>query len=125
MTPLTENTLRRAPVVLPIHDQDDPEARRIASVIEAQELPSYVRQIRLKLGVDWTGDPDMTLHVILNDEAFDPKHPLDSTDPIHRQLADVLYKEGGGRFPIILFRTVAGQAWAEKEAKRLGLRAWA
>jgi protein gp37 len=79
------------------------EANKIRQVINKRDLPASVRSFKLEFGADSTGDPAVTIWLIVDDDPNPPKRVLDQTTRFVRETESELMQLGLRHWPFIRF----------------------
>jgi hypothetical protein len=79
------------------------ETRQIDQVIKKRPLPESVRSFRIEFGTDSTGDPAVTIWLIVDDDPNPPKRVLDQTTKFVRETEGDLLNLGLRHWPYIRF----------------------
>ena len=79
------------------------EARKIHQIIKKRPLPESVRSFKVEFGTDSTGDPAVTIWLIVDDDPNPPKRVLDQTTKFVRDTESDLLKLGLRHWPYIRF----------------------
>ena len=79
------------------------EAGKIRRVMEKRPLPESVRGFKVEFGTDSTGDPAVTIWLIVDDDPNPPKRILDQTTRFVRETENDLMGLGLRYWPYIRF----------------------
>jgi hypothetical protein len=79
------------------------EAKKIREVILKRPLPESVRSFRMDFGTDSTGDPAVTIWLIVDDDPNPPKRTLDQVSRFVRETENDLMDLGLRHWPYIRF----------------------
>ena len=79
------------------------EADKIRRIIERRPLPESVRDFRIEFGTDSTGDPAVTIWLIVDDDPNPPKRVLDQTTKFVRETEADLMQLRLHHWPFVRF----------------------
>jgi hypothetical protein len=79
------------------------EADKITQVFNKRALPESVRTFKIEFGTDSTGDPAVTIWLIVDDDPNPPKRVLDQTTKFVREAEHDLLDLGLHHWPYIRF----------------------
>jgi len=81
------------------------ELERIKDAVEQLQLPDYVRDVKYKLRDDWTGEPAVSIFVILDDAEVEKESFGPNSIDIGNQIFDAVMALGTERWPFVRFRS--------------------
>ncbi len=79
------------------------EDRRIRQVLSRRRLPELIRDFKIEFGTDLTGDPAVTIWLIVDDDPNPTKRVLDETTRFVRETESELMELGLRHWPYIRF----------------------
>ena len=79
------------------------EAKRIDDVIRKRKLPPSVRDFRIEFGADSTGDPAVTIWLVVDDDSNPSKHVLNKVTQFVRDIENDLMDLGLRHWPYVRF----------------------
>jgi hypothetical protein len=79
------------------------ETRQIHQIISKRPLPESVQAFKVEFGTDSTGDPAVTIWLIVDDDPNPPKRVLEQTTRFVRETESDLLNLGLRHWPYIRF----------------------
>ena len=79
------------------------EERIVRDILQKRPLPETVRSFAVEFGEDFTGDPAVTIWLIVDDNPNPPKRALDRVVRFVRETEDDLLNAGLRHWPYVRF----------------------
>ena len=83
------------------------DARKIHQVIQKRQLPESIRKFHVEFGTDSTGDPAVTIWLVVDDDPNPPKQVLDQVTEYVREIRDDLMDSRLHHWPYIRFSSAS------------------